>query len=71
MTTPLITTPVITGPLSELDVRRFLKFGVLPGQLKAARVIVRNTVLSLTWFALMIAAAYWVRFDAPMWEGLL
>jgi len=28
-----------------------------------------NTTLSITWLALMIAAAYWVRFDAPIWGG--
>lgn len=69
MTPTLNTTPVITGPLSELDVRRFLKFGILPGQVNAAIAIVCNTALSLTWFAVMIAAAYWVRFDAPIWGG--
>lgn len=26
-----------------------------------------NTTLCITWFALMIAGAYWVRFDAPIW----
>ena len=30
-----------------------------------------NTTLSITWLALMIAAAYWVRFNSPIWEGLL
>ena len=70
MITTLNTTPVITGPLSELDVRRFLKFGVLPGQVKAALAIARNTVLSLTWFALMIAGATWMRFDVMPWELL-
>lgn len=29
-----------------------------------------NTTLSLTWLVLMIAGAYWVRFDAPIWMGL-
>lgn len=29
--------------------------------------ITLNTTLSITWLALMIAAGYWVRFDAPIW----
>lgn len=28
-----------------------------------------NTTLFLTWSALMIAAAYWCRFDVPIWGG--
>lgn len=28
-----------------------------------------NTTLSITWLALMIAGAYWCRFDAPIWGG--
>jgi hypothetical protein len=31
----------------------------------------RNSTLCITWFALAIAAAYWMRFDAPIWGGLL
>lgn len=30
-----------------------------------------NTTLILTWGALMIAAAWWCRFDAPIWVGLI
>lgn len=28
-----------------------------------------NTTLFLTWSALMIAAAYWARWDAPIWSA--
>lgn len=70
MTTTLNATPVITGPLSELDVRRFLKSGVLPKQVKAAKDIVRNTALSLTWFAVLVTAGTWLRFEQFPWEML-
>lgn len=29
-----------------------------------------NTTLIITWAALIIAGAWWVRFDAPIWGGL-
>ena len=28
-----------------------------------------NTTLFVTWGGLMLAAAYWMRFDAPIWGG--
>ena len=33
--------------------------------------LARDTTLFITWGALMLAAAYWMRFDAPIWVGLL
>ncbi len=28
-----------------------------------------NTTLFVTWGALMLAAAWWVRFDSPIWSA--
>lgn len=29
----------------------------------------RNTLILIAWSALMIAAAYWARWDAPIWSA--